>query len=76
MLNFQCHEPQIHILHEQIVKLMETFFLRFVKGDVVEDQFMLTHLLPRVHQPILTPSADLDSSTKLSKNIQNFPVEK
>ena len=76
MLNFQCDEPQLHILHEQIVKLMETVFLRFVKGDVVEDQFMLTHLLPHVRQPILTPSADLNSSTKLSKNIQNFPVEK
>ena len=36
LLNFQHDEPQIHILYEQMINLVRTFLLRFVKGDVVK----------------------------------------
>ena len=36
MLNFQNDEPKIHVLYEQMVDLVKTFLLRFMKGEAVE----------------------------------------
>ena len=35
MLNFQNDEPKIHVLYEQMVDLVKTFLLRFMKGEAV-----------------------------------------
>ena len=36
MLNFQNDEPKIHVLYEQMVDLVKTFLLQFMKGEAVE----------------------------------------
>ena len=38
MLNFQNDEPKIHVLYKQMVDLIKTFILSFMKGEAVEDK--------------------------------------
>ena len=76
MLNFQNDEPKIHVLYEQMVDLVKTFLLRFVKGEAVEavQSYKLSTLDLACHSQL--PDGDLVIGEPTRRELKKLKEDK